>query len=247
MSLLSPSQSQAAATLLSLTGGNIISGDRLPDLDPVRLEVLKKTLPSWGEAARPVDLFDTDLHRIFALNVKKPFGEWTIAGFFNSDESEMKEFALPLNRLWLDNNKNYIAYDFWNNRYFGEVKNDLKVRVPPASVLLLSVHQKSDMPKIISTDRHILQGAVELEDVRWDLEKQVLSGISHGTPDSTYNVYIYVPDLHPWRQGGTALYNDFPGYTLKMTDNNIMRMHMRFGEDSRIPWSIDFTEFFKNG
>jgi hypothetical protein len=47
MSLLSPSQSQAVATLLSLTGGNIISGDRLPDLDPVRLEILKKTLPSW--------------------------------------------------------------------------------------------------------------------------------------------------------------------------------------------------------
>ena len=67
MSLLSPSQAQAAATLLSLTGGNIISGDRLPDLDQVKIEILKKALPSWGEAARPVDLFDTDFHRIFAL------------------------------------------------------------------------------------------------------------------------------------------------------------------------------------
>lgn len=247
MSLLSPSQAQAAATLLALSGGNIISGDRLPDLDPVRLEILKKTLPSCGEAARPVDLFDTDLHRIFALNVKKPFGDWTIAGFFNSDESEIKEFALPLNRLWLNNNKNYIAYDFWNNRYFGEVKNDLKVKVPPASVLLLSVHQKSDMPEIISTDRHILQGAIEMEDVKWDSEKQVLSGISLGAPESTYNVYIYVPDSHPWQQGGVALYNDFPGYTLKMTDKNILRMHMRFEEESRIPWSINFPEFYKTG
>lgn len=247
MSLLSPSQAQAAATLLALTGGNIISGDRLSDLDPVRLEILKKTLPSWGEAARPVDLFDTDLHRIFALNVKKSFGDWTIAGFFNSDESEIKEFALPLNRLWLDNNKNYIAYDFWNNRYFGEVKNDLKVKVSPASVLLLSVHQKSDMPKIISTDRHILQGALELEDVKWDSEKQVLSGISLGAPESSYNVYIYVRDPHPWQQGGVALYNDFPGYTLKMTDKNILRMHVRFDNESRISWRINFREFFEIG
>ena len=201
MSLLSPSQAQAAATLLALTGGNIISGDRLPDLDPVRLEILKKTLPSWGEAARPVDLFDTDLHRIFALNVKKSFGDWTIAGFFNSDESEIKEFALPLNRLWLDNNKNYIAYDFWNNRFCGEVNNDLKVRVPPASVLLLSIHEKSAIPMIISTDRHIIQGAVELEDIRWDADKEILSGISLGAPDTAYNVYIYIPDSHSMATG----------------------------------------------
>ncbi len=230
MSLLSPSRAQAAATLLALTGGNIISGDRLPDLDPVRLEILKKTLPSWGEAARPVDLFDTDQHRIFALNVKKPFGEWTVAGFFNSDESEMREFVLPLNRFWLDDNKTYIAYDFWNCRYYGEIRNELKASIPPASVLLLSIHDKPDVPKIISTDRHILQGAVELEDVKWDIEKQTLSGVSSGAPDSSYNVYIYFPEPHPWRQGGIALYHDFQGYTLKMTDNNILRMHLRFEE-----------------
>jgi hypothetical protein len=247
MSLLSPSQAQATATLLSLTGGNIISGDRLPDLDPVRLEILKKTLPAWGEAARPVDLFDTDLHRIFALKIKKQFGEWTVAGFFNSDESEMKEYVMPLKRLWLDNTKTYVVYDFWNNRYFGELTNDLKVIIPPASVLLLSIHEKPTIPNIISTDRHILQGAVELEDAKWDLANQVLSGISHGTPNSAYNLFIYMPDSHPWRQGGIALYNDFADYTLKMTDKNILRMHMRFEEESRISWSINFPEFYKTG
>ena len=246
MSLLSPSRAQAAATLLALTGGNIISGDRLPDLDPVRLEILKKTLPSWGEAARPVDLFDTDQHRIFALKVKKPFGEWTVAGFFNSDESEMREFALPLNRFWLDDNKTYIAYDFWNCRYYGEIRNELKVSIPPASVLLLSIHDKPDVPKIISTDRHILQGAVELEDVNWDNNKKIFSGVSTGVPYSSYNVYIYFPEPHPWRQGGIALYHDFQGYTLKMTDNNILRMHLRFEEKPTISWNIDFREFFKS-
>ena len=229
ISLLSPSQAQAAATLLSLTGGNIISGDRLLDLDPVKIEILKKTLPSWGEAARPVDLFDTDLHRIFALKVKKPFGEWTVAGFFNSDKSELKGYSMPLNRLWLDNAKTYIVYDFWNNRFAGEINKEMRVSVLPDSVLLLSIHEKPSIPKIISTDRHISQGAVELEDVRWDADKGILSGISLGAADSAYNVYIYVPDSHSWRQGGTSLYHDFTGYTLKMTDLNILRMHVRFG------------------
>jgi hypothetical protein len=245
MSLLSPSQSQAAASLLALTGGNIISGDRLPDLDPVKQEILKKTLPSWGEAARPVDLYDTDFHRIFALNIKKPFGEWVIAGFFNSDESDLKLISLPLERLWLDKNKTYIAFDFWNNKLTGEIKNELQVIVPPLSVKLLAVHEKPAFPKIISTDRHILQGAVELEDVKWDNDKQILSGISNGVPGSPYNAYIYIPESHPWKQGWIALYHDFPDYTLKMTDNNILRMHLKFNNVSRIEWAVNFSEFFK--
>src|SRR5512145_2839962 len=65
LNLLSLPQAQAAATLIALTGGNVLSGDRLPDLDPSRLEILRKILPSGGEAARPVDLFDTDRHTTF--------------------------------------------------------------------------------------------------------------------------------------------------------------------------------------
>ena len=245
INLLSTSQAEAAASILALTGGNLISGDRLNDLDPVKVEILKKALPSFGEAARPVDLFDTDFHRIFALRIRKPFGEWTVIGFFNSDVSEIKEYSLPLKRFWLENTRTYVGYDFWNNRLIGDIKNELKVRISPASVLLLSIHEKSDIPKVISTDRHILQGAVELEGVKWDNEKQNLSGVSNGVPDSSYNVYIYVPEPHPWRQGSIALYHDFQGYTLKMIDNNLLRMHLKFKEEPTILWNIDFREFFK--
>ena len=75
LGLLTVSQAQAAATLLALSGGNLISGDRLPDLDPVRLEILKKIFPSSGEAARPVDLYDTDRHSVFAVQVRRSFGQ----------------------------------------------------------------------------------------------------------------------------------------------------------------------------
>jgi hypothetical protein len=244
MNLLSASQAQAAATLISLTGGNTISGDRLPELDPVRIEILKKTFPSYGESARPADLFDTDFHRIFSLNVKKPFGEWTIIGIFNSDESKMQEYELPLGRLFLDEAKNYICFDFWNSTFLGEVKNSLKCKVQPYSCLLLSLHEKTGKPQFISSDRHILQGAVELEDQKWDDRKQVLTGISTGIPEDAYNVYIYVPDPHPWKQGGTALYHDFRDYSMKMTDDNILRIHLKFKNESKIIWEVNFPDFF---
>ena len=124
LGLLTLSQAQAAASLLALTGGNLMSGDRLPDLDPARLEILKKIFPSYGEAARPVDLFDTDRHSIFALKIQKPFGEWTIAGLFNASETEPLERIVSLSRLWLDPNKTYLVYDFWKDRLHGEITGD---------------------------------------------------------------------------------------------------------------------------
>ena len=47
----------------------------------------------------------------------------------------------------------------------------------------LAVTQQNDdflpHPQVISTDRHILQGWVDLADVRWDAEAKTLSGVAH--------------------------------------------------------------------
>ena len=82
MDLLNNQQSEAAATLIALSGGNMVSGDRLIQLDAYKLEILKKITPSFGEAAIPVDLFDADMQSVFALKIKKPFAEWTSCWLF---------------------------------------------------------------------------------------------------------------------------------------------------------------------
>ena len=245
LNLLPLSQAQAAATLIALTGGNLLSGDRLPDLDSSRLEILKKILPSFGEAARPVDLFDTDRHSVFALRIRKSFGEWTVVGIFNSNESETLERVLPLDRLWLDTKKTYLAFDFWKEQFGGDVKNELHVQIPPASVVLLALHEKRDCPQVISTDRHVLQGALELESVRWDADIQTMTGVSLGPVNTEHNVAVYIPESRPWVQGGSFLFHDFPGYTLKMMDDHILRVHVRFDHDERVVWKIRFKEFFE--
>ena len=82
---LTPAQAQAAATIVSLSGGNMIAGDRIQDLDTTRLEILKKAFPSLGEVARPVDLFESDRPEIFVLSIKRKFGDWLVLGLFNGD------------------------------------------------------------------------------------------------------------------------------------------------------------------
>jgi len=248
LNLLSTCQAQAAASLIALTGGNIVSSDRLPDLDATRLEILKKILPSTGEAARPVDLFDTDTQSIFALKIKKNFGEWTVIGLFNSSETEVIERVLPLDRLWLDPGKSYFAYDFWEEQLLGEITSELQITIQPASVTLLLLHEKRGIPQVLATDRHVISGYNELEQVNWNETTRTLSGISTGPLNSAHNVAVYIPEPHPSGQGaGAFMYHDFPGYSLKMMDDHMLRVHVRFSENTRVTWKVFLTEFFGEG
>ena len=247
LGLLTVPQAQAAATLVALSGGHMISGDRLPDLDPTRLEILKKVFPSYGEAARPVDLFDTDRHSVFALQIEKPFGTWTVAGFFNRSENEPAEHVFPLNRLWLDPAKTYLAFDFWRERFQGEMTREIRVKVPPASVTLLALHEKGGVPQVLSTDRHVLQGAVELEQVTWNGDAKILQGTSLGPLDTAHNVWVYIPEAHPWFQGGPFLFHDFPSYTVKMVDPHILGLRVRFTGSTRVAWTADLGKLFAAG
>jgi hypothetical protein len=239
INLLPFSQAQAVATIIAMSGGNMISGDRLINLDAIRLELLKKVMPSYGEAARPVDLFDKDIQTVFALKVKKSFGEWTIAGFFNPSLTESVEYKYGVDRLWLDPYATYLAYDFWKEQFVGEVSNDIRVVVQPGSVTLLTIHKKSGIPQFLSTDRHVMQGAIELESTNWDPLTKTLSGVSLGPENSNHHVMIYLPDPHPWVQGKQAIFHDYANYSLKLIDEHLLSVQVRFNENKRVEWKIN--------
>jgi hypothetical protein len=59
-----------------------------------------------------------------------------------------------------------------------------------------------------------------------------------------HNVAIYIPEAHPWRQGGPFLFRDFPGYTLKMVDEHLLRIRVRFDQHARTEWKICLDDFF---
>jgi hypothetical protein len=243
MDLLTFQQAEAAATSIALSGGNMISGDRLVDLDPVKLAILEKITPSYGEAAVPVDLFDADVPTTFVLHVERPFAAWSVVAFFNPELDVAVERRFTLRRLGLDPAKIYLAFDFWKQRFIGEVTNELSVRVEPGSVTLLALHAATGTPQLLSTSRHVTQGAIELEDLQWNAAERALSGISIGPRQSAHDVFVYIPGDHPWKWGGYVLFHDHAGYSVKLVDSNVMRVHVRFENESRVPWTIDFDDF----
>jgi len=242
---LTVQQSQAAATSIALSGGNMISGDRLIDLDPVKLEILKKITPAYGAAAVPVDLFDADVPTTFVWHVERPFAAWSVVAFFNPSLDAAAERRFTFRRLGLDSAQVYVAFDFWKQRFMGEVANELNVRVAPGSVTLLALHAVTGTPQVLSTSRHVTQGAIEIEDVRWSGTERVLSGISLGPLQSAHDVFVHIPGRRPWTWGGQhVLTRDYAGYSLKLVDANILRVHVRFENESRVAWKIAVDELF---
>ncbi|MDB6058152.1 MAG: alpha-galactosidase, partial [Verrucomicrobiales bacterium] len=95
-----------------------------------------------------------------------------------------------------------------------------------------------------ATDRHISQGGIELESVRWDDAAGILRGVSLGARGVDHNVFIYLPEKHPWQQTDPFLFYDFSGYTLKITEENLLRVHVRFDQGDRVNWELNVKMFF---
>jgi hypothetical protein len=238
--LLSLNQSQAAATLIALTGGNTMSGDRLLTLDASKFEILKKIFPSAGVNAKPVDLWDKETQTVFAATIHKNFDEWTVAGFFNPDMEEDVVQEFPLERLWMNPENTYLCWDFWKEKLIGEIRDTVRVKTDPGSVTLLSLHEKKDIPQVISTSRHVMQGAIELENASFDTITRSMEGISLGPEGSEHFVIIHIPDNYYWMPVQNKLYDDYLNYSVKMIDKNILRIHLNFENTAKIHWKVNF-------
>jgi hypothetical protein len=239
LALLSLPQARAAASIIALSGGTLISGDRLVELDKDRLAILSKVCPSYGVAARPIDLFETDRPEIFELAIRTDFGEWSVVALFNYS-SEATEKRVLLKRLRVPESKNYVAFEFWSQQLIGEVETELKVRVEAESVALLSVHSMAETPRVVSTDRHFTQGAIELKSVAWDEASNTLSGTSTGEASITYTLSVYVPPSYRWVGDQTDNFQESSGFTISQVFPSLLRVRCQFEAGTETSWQIRF-------
>ncbi|HET9803533.1 MAG TPA: glycoside hydrolase family 36 protein [Candidatus Acidoferrum sp.] len=240
LALLALPQARAAATIIALSGGTLISGDRLIDLDSDRLEILRKVIPSYGVAARPVDLFENDKPEIFELPVRTDFAQWMLVAVFNYGDAPVDK-RVSLGRLRLPKSDRYVVFEFWSQTFLGEPDRELKVRVEPQSVCLLSIHPQTEAPRAIATDRHFTQGALELRKVSWDQRTNTLTGISSGPAGTSHNVTIYVPRAYRWSSEHPEYFHESGHYSIKQTEPSIVRVHLRFDSDAEVAWQAEFV------
>ena len=167
-SALERNEAEVMATVIGLPGQVMFAGDKLGELQPDRMKIIQQVLPVAD--IHPQNLYPyaaSAMLPVWNLSVTRPFGRWNVVALFNWTDAP-QEISASFAELGLDASKEYVGYEFWKQEYLGALKDELQMNVPMRSVKLVAVREKADHPQFIGDDRHITQGAVELEDLKWD-------------------------------------------------------------------------------
>ncbi len=162
-------EAEIVASFFALSSGPVMLGDDIATIDEERLAMIKKVLPQYDRSAVAADLFDTDYPnypKVYVVPVEKGWESYRIVGLLNLGDEPLP-FELPLEKAGLADGE-YTLFDFWNTRYCGKITDTLTASVPPRSMKIFRIAPLREYPWFLSTDMHVLQGAVEVEDVNWD-------------------------------------------------------------------------------
>ncbi|MFP3904906.1 MAG: hypothetical protein ACLFWB_11745 [Armatimonadota bacterium] len=232
-------EAQVTTTLFGICGGPVMLGDDVDRISEERLSLIKKVFPRTQEIAHPVDLFDTpepDYPKIFHLHVDAGWDEWELLAVINYDDETIAP-TVAAGDIGLAEDAPYRVWDFWNERFLGVHTGRITVEVPPHSVRLLRISDAEDTPAVISTDMHITQGGVELNDVVWDPETMTLSGTAMRPGGETGNVFVNAPaGLAVTNPQGLWIAKDGP------TDSLIIRIQLQFDGDPQ-EWAVSFEQY----
>lgn len=189
------SESQITATIFGIGGGPAMLGDDIGRISDERLALIKKVFPRTSHVATPVDLFDRphpDYPRLFHNHVEAEWGAWEVVSVLNYDDEPL-DLTVPLEKLGLTPDDQYLLWEFWNEQYLGVCSGSLRALVPPRSARVYRLYAQTGHPWIAGTDMHVMQGEVELSGVQWDHATLTLRGQVTRPSGNTGNVFIHVP------------------------------------------------------
>ena len=186
-------QARAWASLIAVSGQMNLVSEWLPGLPEERLDIIKRTMPNHGRFGRPVDLFENELPRIWHLTVGRQGRRRDIVCLLNWDDSKTNSVSLDLNTLTLDPSGRYVGFDYWDNRFIRPFSKQLETELRPGSCRVISFQRCLKRPQLLSTSRHVTQGLIDVRRQRWDINGNLLSGVSQVIGNDLYELRIFAP------------------------------------------------------
>jgi len=189
--------------LVAMSGGIVKIGDKLADMTDAEVNAINKILPVYKKSGRPLDLFEKATPEIWHLPVSANFEQWDVLGLFNWGENwtgnrktpaKTRTISVKISDLGLDPGKKYLAFDFWNEKFLGEVEDELGVLLKPRSSAIIALRELKGHPIFLSYNRHFTQGAIEIKNISWDPEARTLAGVQAAVPGFEYRLYFYRPE-----------------------------------------------------
>ena len=198
---------QSMLTMVFLTSGRIDLATSFTLFTPEIVHDFSRIYPAYRESftARPLDAFTgvTD-PQVYDLELTP---DWHQVALFNtSSKTDRVAVALSGDRvttgaIGLDSAASYYVYDFWSDTLVGKFPGTARIEhtLAPSHCAMLSVRKVQSYPQVLSTDRHVLQGWVDLADVKWDAGTKKLSGVAKVIAGEPFRIVLATNDRKPLR------------------------------------------------
>lgn len=145
---------------------------------------------------RPVDMLQGKKNpEVYVYDISPNWSQVILC----NNEKEAKIISAPLSgiqyetgSLGLQPEKEYYVYDFWNQKLVGKLsgKEILEIGLEGQQALVYSIHEVKNSPQFISTNRHLMQGLMELHNIQWDKNKKIYSGEADVVGGETMEIVI---------------------------------------------------------
>ena len=236
-------------TMSYVASARFLLADSFSELSAEQLHDMSRTFPyhTTAQSARPIDAFDEGVKypRIYDFEINPSWHQLTLYNYnLDTAQTEKNEFVVYLDKslneggLGLESNQQYYAYDFWNDCFIGIINGNtpLKQTLRPGEARMISLHRKENVPQFLSTNRHIMQGYIDLKDVQWSSARKTLSGMASVVEGEAY-VIVIAPNGNKTKN----MKVDSGKATIKVVDNTgLIELSIESKQNKDIRWSLSF-------
>jgi len=190
---------------------------------------------------RPVDMLLCDKHpNVYVYNIDPSWSQIILCNNENTEQIISAPFSgvqYETVSLGLKPDKRYYVYDFWNNTLVGNFsgREKLSVKLAKNQSLVYSVHQVKDHPQFISTNRHVMQGLMELHDVRWDRVNRIYSGRADVIGGETMEIVIALNGYNVLTANSNS-----GTINIKNIGNGLALLKIDCKDNKKVNWSLSF-------
>ena len=186
-------EARTTATIVALPGQLTFFGDRLAELPQERMKMLQQTLPV--AFVRPMSLYPYfKMLPVWNLNVKhKELGRYNVVAFMNWEDDDQK-ISATAKELGICDNTKYHAFEFWTQKYLGEMQGEFSQKVPAHGTRLVVLMPKQKNPQYLGSDRHVAQTAQEIWNINWDSIGNRFTGYVKLVKDFPLTIWVSKPD-----------------------------------------------------
>ncbi len=217
---------------------------QLYDFDAVKTDWLK-THPTSdiknGTDPSPIDADQFgDICPWWLNEYSTGFDSWNVLHRLNWEVKEAK--TLPAMKvsfadLGLSSEKEYHVYEFWTNRYLGIFKGGFEApELANNGISSFAIRENAGRPQLLSTSRHLSQGAVDIEKLVWTGTS--LEGRSHMIGGDAYTMTITMPKGYKLK---SATLMSGEKLTTEMQGNLLLVKHTPKKTTSE-EWTLEFTK-----